>query len=117
MTELKNGNPTGGRSYPRSLIPCRVVPGMFRGEWLVLIDSVDPKSPEKPLEVQMFADERDVVRLDGTPTREQPARGWVRVYQAGMENGLALILLPQFAQPVGTYLLIDKERVEQESGS
>jgi len=113
MTESTNGNRKGGHSYPHFLIPCRVVPGMFRDEWLVLIDAVDPKNPGEPLEVRMFAHPLLVVRLEGTPTREQPVKGWVRVEQVGVQNGLAKILLPQFAQPVGTYLYINKDLVEE----
>jgi hypothetical protein len=90
---------------------------MFRDEWLVFIDAVDPKNPGHTIEVQMFADARDVLRLEGTLARRQPVRGWLRVERAGEENGLALILLPQFAQPVGTYLLLKKELVEQEAGT
>jgi hypothetical protein len=105
----ENGNPTEFKPHPRSLIPCRVIPGMFRDEWLLLIDAVDPKDPEKKIEVQMFADKPLVVRLEGTPTRDQPARGWLKVYQVGIANGLARILLP-----VGEYLLIQKDLVEPE---
>src|SRR6266478_6084657 len=108
MAEGKNDN-VKGHMYPRSLIPCRVVPGMFRDEWLLLIDAVDPKDLEKKIEVQMFADKPLVVRLEGTPTRDQPAKGWLKVYQVGIANGLARVLLPQFAQPVGEYLLIQKD--------
>lgn len=109
-----NGASKAFQPQPRSLIPCRVVPGMFRDEWLLLIDAVDFKDPEKKIEVQMFADKPLVVCLEGTPTKEQPARGWVKVYQVGTPNGLAQILLPQFAQPVGEYLFIDKDLVEPE---
>ena len=60
-----------------------------------------------------FADPLLVVRLEGTPTKEQPVKGWVRVEQVGIQDGLAKILLPQFAQPVGTYLYINKDLVEE----
>lgn len=89
---------------------------MFRDEWLVVIDAVDPSHPGQTMPVQMFADVRDVLRLEGTPSRGHPVKGWVRVERAGLRNGNALILLPQFAQPSGEYLLIDKDLVESESG-
>jgi hypothetical protein len=114
MEESRNGSGDERRGRPRFLIPCRVAPGMFHDEWLVLIEAAEPGEPRRTIEVQMFADARDVVRLEGTPTRERPVKGWVRVERAGLRDGLALILLPQFAQPVGTYLLINKDLVEQE---
>lgn len=117
MSETTSAVSTAPKPSPRFLIPCRVVPGMFRDEWLVFIDAVDPKNPGQPLEVQMWADARDVVRLEGTPTRQQPVKGWVKVERAGFEDGLALIVLPQFAQPVGTKLRINKDLVEQEEGA
>src|SRR5207249_8545766 len=97
----KHTMPTFSRS--RVFIPCRVMPGWFREEWIVLIDAADPKNSGKTIEVQMFADATDVIDLEGTPTKEHPVKGYVRVSLAGSENGFALILLPQFGIPVGEY--------------
>jgi hypothetical protein len=113
MTEHTKNPEVPVKRYPRVLIPCRVIPGMFPGEWLVFIDAADPKNPGQTFEVQMFADGQDVSDLEGTPTPEQPVNAWVRVDRTKIENGLALILLPQFAQPVGTYLLIDNSKVRE----
>jgi hypothetical protein len=50
MAEAANSTVTSQANYHRVLIPCKVEPGMFRDEWLVLIDAVDPKDPTKTLE-------------------------------------------------------------------
>ncbi len=117
MPELHKNSEAPVKLHVRALIPCRVEPGMFPNEWLVFIDAADPKNPGQTFEVQMFAADREVPRLEGTPTRGHPVNGWVRVSRAKIENGLALILLPQFAQPVGTYLLIDKDKVLEEEAT
>jgi hypothetical protein len=48
MADTENG--PGVATSPYFLIPCRVEPGMFRDEWLVFIDAVDPKNPERTIE-------------------------------------------------------------------
>jgi len=95
-------------------IPCRVEPGMFREEWLVVVDAADPKNPQQSIQAQMFVDQRDVQRLEGTPARGQPTRGWLRVQRAGTQEGMAVIVLPQWAQPVGTTILVRDNLVEED---
>src|SRR5688572_4450657 len=58
-----------GMSYVR----CQVEPGMFREEWLVWIDAVDPKNYSQPAKVQLFVDQREVTEVKGKPKRKAPA--------------------------------------------
>jgi hypothetical protein len=104
-------------TYPECLVPCRVEPGIFRDEWIVLIDAADPKDPGRTIPTEMFADKRLVVGVEDTPARRQPVKGWLRATQMGTEDGLALILLPQYAFPGGTYLMIDKSLVKPEGAA
>src|SRR5437899_104152 len=83
-------------------VPCRVEPGMFRGEWLVHVDAVNPQDPENKIRVQLLVDESEVADLQGTPRRHQPATGWLRVSLASKAKGLAQVVLPQPAIPVGS---------------
>lgn len=117
MTDDTNKNRKWFHSPSLVLIPCRVVPGLFKDEWIVLIDAVDPKDPAKTIEVQMFADADLVEGLEGTPARKQPVKGWVRASLASIRDGLALILLPQFGVPVGEYLLMNKDLVRREDAA
>src|SRR5260370_11995877 len=93
---------------PRVLIPCRVLPGWLKDEWIILIDAIDRNTRTARIEVQMFADTTEVVDLEGTPTKKQPVKGWVRVSLAREEGDLSLVVLPQLGIPVGEYLLIEK---------
>jgi hypothetical protein len=95
-------------------IPCQVEPGMFRGEYLVFIDLTDPDNPEKKFRAQALVDERDVHPLGGTPKRNSPVRGWLRVELLGPEKGFQRVVLPQPAQPGGTNVLVDDTQVREE---
>src|SRR5262245_9077329 len=88
---------------------------MFRGEWLVVVDAADPANPEHSVQAQMWVDERDVRRLEGKPERGRPVNGWLRVEWADTRQGLALVVLPQPAQPLGESLLIREHLVEREA--
>src|SRR5438128_363040 len=117
MTEAKNTNGALPPKNARVLIPCLVHPGMFRDEWIVVIDAADRNHPERRIEVQMFADVPEVTQLEGAPARGAPVKGWLRTTFAGTENGLALVVLPQVAPAVGEYLLIEPARVKQETAA
>ena len=54
---------------PLRLIPCRVEPGMFRDEFLVYLDLVDPQNPNQTMRVQLLVDQREVTNIRGTPKR------------------------------------------------
>jgi hypothetical protein len=92
-------------------VKCRLEPGMFKGEWLVWLDAIDPEN-HRDLKVQLFADEREVARIQGTPKRNQPASGWLRVSLIKAKNGLAQIVLPQPATPVGETVFVKRELVD-----
>ena len=83
------------------LVRCKVEPGMFRGEWLVSLRAIDPNSGNQKIDVQLFADERDVTGLAGTPKRNQPVAGLLRVSMAGRRGDFTPIILPQPSQPIG----------------
>jgi len=98
-------------------IPCRVEPGMFRDEFLVYLDVIDPQDPSRTITVQLLADRREVAKLRGTPKRNQPAAGWLRVALARQEKGLAQVVLPQPASPVGPNVLVEEGRVKHMVGA
>jgi hypothetical protein len=103
-----------GRSY---VVPCRVEPGMFRGEYLVYLDALNPNNPKQEVKAQLFADERDVKDIVGQPGRNHPASAWLAVSLVRKGNGLALIVLPQPAQPFGETLLINEEKVKDRAAA
>src|SRR5437870_807194 len=82
------------------LVQCRLEPGMFKEEWLVFLDAVDPESQQER-QVQLFADVREVTRIHGTPRRNQPAPGYLRVSLVKAKNGFVQVVLPQPAMPFG----------------
>jgi len=90
---------------------------MFRGEWLVHVDAVNPQDPENKIRVQLLVDESEVADLQGTPRRHQPATGWLRVSLASKAKGLAQVVLPQPAIPVGESMFIPDRLVKQEAGT
>ena len=115
MSDQRQDANAGADSLTRYL-PCRVEPGMFKGELLVYLDGLDPEIAEKLIHVQMLVDEQEVVGLDREPKRNQPATGWVRVTLAREVSGFAKVVLPQPAQPVGESLLVDAERLRIRPG-
>src|SRR2546422_10256456 len=95
------GRNRGIAESSRRYVPCRVEPGMFRDEWLVYVEAVNPQDPENKIRVQLLVDQREVAELQGTPRRHAPAAGWLRVSLASRARGLAQVVLPQPAIPVG----------------
>jgi hypothetical protein len=94
-------------------LPCQVEPGMFRGELLVYLHGFDPERVDQRIKVQMLADENEVVGLSGVPKRNQPVAGWVRVTLAREQpSGIAEVILPQPAQPVGETLVVDAKELK-----
>src|SRR5262249_16816978 len=92
-------------------VKCRLEPGMFRGEWLVFLDAVDPENQQE-LKVQLFVDEREVKKIQGAPKRNKPASGWLRVSLVKSKNEIAQIVLPQPATPVGETVFVKKELLD-----
>ena len=67
-------------------IPCKVEPGMFHGERLVFLDVIDPQNVGQTACVQLLVDQRHVSGILGTPKRNDPAPGWLRVPLLGKEK-------------------------------
>ena len=104
----KRKKPTESTVY----IPCLVQPGMFKGEWLVQLAASDPHDPDKTVEVKLFADERDVRGIQGTPERHKPAKAWLRVTLVKKAGGMAEVVFPQPAQPVGNSAFFEEKLLE-----
>ncbi len=109
-----NGAKTTRLDSDSCFIPCRVEPGMFRGEWLVNLEAVDPHCPEQSIRVQLLVDQREVIQIRGTPRRNQPAEGWLRVSLANKREGFAQVVLPEPALPVGESMFVTEDLVKQE---
>jgi hypothetical protein len=75
-------------------VRCQVEPGMFRGEWLVHLDTIDPRHPSKEVRVQLLADDREVSGVQGTPARHRPVPGLLRITFVKPEAEFAWIVLP-----------------------
>lgn len=110
---MSKGN---GTRQETCLVKCRVEPGMFKGEWLVLVDAVNPET-NAPIPVQLFVDERELSRIRGTPKVNQPAEAWLRVSRIRAKGGVVQVVLPQPATPVGETVLVKQELVDCEGRS
>jgi hypothetical protein len=97
-------------------LPCSAEPGMFRGELLVYLDAIDPEDRDRTIRVQMLVDHREVEHLGGEPRRNSPVSAWVRVTLANQEGGIAEVVLPQPAQPVGESMLVDVNQLRETPG-
>jgi len=94
-------------------VPCRVEPGMFRGEYLVSMEALDSQYPDRKIPIQLWADEQEVRIQSGSPERGHPAEGLLRVEVMGRRKGQALIVLPQPAQPVGERAYVDEQLLQE----
>ena len=107
-------------SSPVRYLRCRAEPGMFKDELLVFLSGFDPVEKDKPIKVQLLVDQQEVEGLHGTPKRNQPATGWLRVMittdDDKPEEGIAAVILPQPAQPVGETLLVDANELRRAAG-
>lgn len=88
-------------------LECSAEPGMFRDEFLVFIDGLDPDHINESVRVQVLVDS-DLVKLRGKePKRGQPVAGLLRVSVAKvLSNGVAIVVLPQPGIPVGESVLV-----------
>jgi hypothetical protein len=84
---------------------------MFKGEWLVFVNAIEPEN-QRAIRVQLFADDREVAGMEGTPKKNQPVSGWLRVSLVKTKNGLAQVVLPQPATPVGETVFVKREFVD-----
>jgi hypothetical protein len=108
---MSKGN---GAARETCFVKCRLEPGMFKGEWLVVLDAFDPEN-ERDLKVQLFADLKEVAKVEGTPKRNQPVPGWLRVSLVKAKNRLAQVVLPQPATPIGETIFVKQELVRLKS--
>ena len=108
----KNGNKSA--SGTNHYIPCRLEPGMFRDEFLVFLDALDPKKPNEVTKAQLLVDRRDVAGIRGTPKRNNPAPGWLRIVLGGSEGDWEMVILPQPSQPLGQSIFLKKGSAKKE---
>jgi hypothetical protein len=92
----------------------RVEPGMFKAEWLVFLQAINPET-HAAMRIQLFVDDREVTRMQGRPKRNQPAEAWLRVSHIRTKGGLVQIVLPQPATPFGETVFVKQELVNFES--
>jgi hypothetical protein len=95
-------------------VPCRVEPGMFRGEYLVYLEAGTRQNPEEAVRVQLLVDSEGVAGLRGTPARHRPAEAFLQVEVADSTGDYAVVVLPQPAQPVGETVLVAWSRLREE---
>ncbi len=112
-----NGLNRGRTASSFRYIPCRVAPGMFGDQWLVYLDVADPADPNKKVNVQLLVDKRVVSKLQGTPQRNEPAPGYLRVSLMDKEGEFSRVILPQPATATGDNVLIEEALVKQDVGA
>jgi hypothetical protein len=109
----KKSNAKAGFESDLRVVPVRVEPGMFKGEYLVHLEALNPSDPKQTVHAQLFADEHEVKAIEGTPERGKPVPALLVVSLMRQANGLAHIILPQPAQPLGESLFIEANRLEE----
>ncbi len=89
---------------------------MFRDQWLVYVDAVDPGNPGQKVHAQLLVDKRVVADARGEPKRNSPVPAWLRVSPMDKEGEFIRVILPQSATLVGSNVLIEEALVKQEVG-
>lgn len=118
MSHRTNGNGKKAKTASAEVyyLPCRAEPGMFKGEYLVYLNGYNPSEPDKPIQAQMLVDEHEVRLIgDKPPKRNAPVEASVRVMLLGTTKGIAEVVLPQPAQPVGERMLVDVKDLQVEA--
>jgi hypothetical protein len=115
MSRTNGSNKHAKRSKQSSLyfIPCTVEPGMFNGEWLVHLNVVDPKNSNNMISVKLFADERDIMNIQGSPDRHNPVNALLRVAVVKRTGKFVEVVFPQPAQPVGESAFFDESLLQE----
>ena len=90
---------------------------MFRDEFLVYLDVVDPQNRKQTMRVQLLVDQREVTNIRGTPKRNQPAEALLRVSFARKENGFIQLVLPQPPNLGSENILVEESRVRLDAGA
>jgi len=88
---------------------CTVEPGMFRDEWLVLLEAIDPQENSRKIKVQLFADHRSVKEVAGTPKRREPVPALLKVSLMKRRGEFSQIVLPQPSVPIGPNLAMHND--------
>jgi hypothetical protein len=109
-TSNENDDPFG----KLALVPCRVEPGMFRGEWLAFIEARDPAAPGTAAKAQLLVDQREITDIQGTPKRNNPVNAWLRVSLVRGNADWMQVVLPQPCQPFGESVLVSRAEVREE---
>lgn len=100
----------------RSFLKCRVEPGMFRDDFLVYLDAIDPKNHSQPAKVQLLVDQRELTKVKGKPKRNSPVEAWLRVTVAGRRGDIVSVVLPQPATSFGESILVPSDHVKKAPG-
>ncbi|HVS40373.1 MAG TPA: hypothetical protein VMS17_32750 [Gemmataceae bacterium] len=116
MARKNEGKAKKPAKFTPCYIPCRIEPGMFREEFLVYLDAIDPSDPNKKVKAQLFVDQREVAGVSGAPKRHNPAPAWLRVTLVAEQGEWAEVVLPQPSQPLGERILIASESVREKPG-
>jgi hypothetical protein len=105
---MVSGNKNGKKPKQDAFqyVPCTVEPGMFRGEFLVHANAIDPNDPSERISVQVLVDDWLVRNVSGTPQRHKPVPGYLRVGVSHLEEGYAIVVLPQLGIPVGESMVV-----------
>jgi hypothetical protein len=101
--------------FPPCLIRCRIEPGMFREEFLVYLNAIDPENPNKTVKVQLLVDRRELSNIHGTPKRHDPADGWLRATLSDRRGEWVQVILPQPSQPLGERIWVTGDSVKETS--
>ena len=101
---------TGQKAANVRHVNCQVEPGMFDGELLVSIQGINPQNPKGPFRVQLLADSA-LVTCGTKPERGRPVEGRLRVGVVRIKEGIATVVLPQPAIPVGEAMLVREDQL------
>jgi hypothetical protein len=118
LKDKKMGHKSSRRDFPYlRFIPCKVEPGLFRGEYLVHVQGIDRSGGRNAIPVQLFVDENVIKNLSEIPQQGKPATGLLRVALAGVSKDLARVVLPQPAAPVGESMFVKRSDLVEEGAT
>src|SRR5262245_34048666 len=109
MARKKASKANGVADEKFAYVAWRVEPGMFREELLAYLDARNPDNPDETVKAQLLVDQREVTGIQGTPKRNSPVSGWLRVSLVGKQGNWMEVVLPQPSQPLGEAVLVRAE--------
>ena len=92
---------------------CTVEPGLFRTEWLVYLNAIDPNEQNRKIKIQLFAGHPSVKDIAGTPRRREPVPALLRVSLLKRFDEVSHVILPQDSQPIGPKVFMDNDDLIQ----